>query len=109
MCCEIVATFSLFCFFFASKRRHTRCALVTGVQTCALPISDTQRSRPEEVRAEPLAHPELAAGRLSLVGQVGLAFPHLQVAACHQLLGKFRRLAAELASQLGGRDRKSVV
>src|SRR3546814_9126311 len=27
-------------FFFSSRRRHTRCALVTGVQTCALPISD---------------------------------------------------------------------
>src|SRR3546814_10444148 len=24
--------------FFSSRRRHTRCALVTGVQTCALPI-----------------------------------------------------------------------
>src|SRR3546814_15923412 len=24
--------------FVASRRRHTRCALVTGVQTCALPI-----------------------------------------------------------------------
>src|SRR3546814_16449334 len=31
MCC--------FVFFFSSRRRHTRCALVTGVQTCALPIS----------------------------------------------------------------------
>src|SRR3546814_1297296 len=29
----------LFGFFFSSRRRHTRCALVTGVQTCALPIS----------------------------------------------------------------------
>src|SRR3546814_9281688 len=28
------------CFFFSSRRRHTRCALVTGVQTCALPIFD---------------------------------------------------------------------
>src|SRR3546814_2581266 len=27
-------------FFFSSRRRHTRCALVTGVQTCALPISE---------------------------------------------------------------------
>src|SRR3546814_9351711 len=27
------------CFCFSSRRRHTRCALVTGVQTCALPIS----------------------------------------------------------------------
>src|SRR3546814_8325135 len=31
---------SIYCFFFfSSRRRHTRCALVTGVQTCALPIS----------------------------------------------------------------------
>src|SRR3546814_18401427 len=30
------------CFFFSSRRRHTRCALVTGVQTCALPISHCQ-------------------------------------------------------------------
>src|SRR3546814_9185209 len=29
----------LFFFVFSSRRRHTRCALVTGVQTCALPIS----------------------------------------------------------------------
>src|SRR3546814_10516298 len=28
-----------FLFFFSSRRRHTRCALVTGVQTCALPIT----------------------------------------------------------------------
>src|SRR3546814_9151333 len=28
----------LYFFFFSSRRRHTRCALVTGVQTCALPI-----------------------------------------------------------------------
>src|SRR3546814_19243505 len=36
-------TFSLR-FFFSSRRRHTRCALVTGVQTCALPISCLTRS-----------------------------------------------------------------
>src|SRR3546814_4015749 len=30
LCCDF--------FFFSSRRRHTRCALVTGVQTCALPI-----------------------------------------------------------------------
>src|SRR3546814_2788622 len=28
-----------FCFFFSSRIRHTRCAVLTGVQTCALPIS----------------------------------------------------------------------
>src|SRR3546814_5121000 len=31
-------TISRLSFFFSSRRRHTRCALVTGVQTCALPI-----------------------------------------------------------------------
>src|SRR3546814_3593898 len=31
-------------FFFSSRRRHTRCALVTGVQTCALPISGFYRA-----------------------------------------------------------------
>src|SRR3546814_6633273 len=35
MLCELM--FLCF-FFFSSRRRHTRCALVTGVQTCALPI-----------------------------------------------------------------------
>src|SRR3546814_20556337 len=30
--------FGVFIFCFSSRRRHTRCALVTGVQTCALPI-----------------------------------------------------------------------
>src|SRR3546814_5351421 len=47
-------------FFFSSRRRHTRCALVTGVQTCALPISTTttrvicrydyKRKRPPDFR-----------------------------------------------------------
>src|SRR3546814_6338973 len=33
-------------FFVSSRRRHTRCALVTGVQTCALPISLTPLGDP---------------------------------------------------------------
>src|SRR3546814_9717795 len=35
----MIAPLDLCFFFFSSRRRHTRCALVTGVQTCALPIS----------------------------------------------------------------------
>src|SRR3546814_4914432 len=35
-------------FFFATRRRHTRCALVTGVQTCALPIFGAMRALAEE-------------------------------------------------------------
>src|SRR3546814_9388876 len=44
----------LLCFFCSSRRRHTRCALVTGVQTCALPISrarEDQRRLNAELRA----------------------------------------------------------
>src|SRR3546814_1897412 len=36
-------------FFFSSRRRHTRCALVTGVQTCALPISSVSVNSPSGV------------------------------------------------------------
>src|SRR3546814_4879510 len=41
---------SLSFFFFSSRRRHTRCAIGTGVQTCALPIS---RDRPLSPAALP--------------------------------------------------------
>src|SRR3546814_160375 len=44
-------------FFFSSRRRHTRCALVTGVQTCALPILRTIAR---------LAQPHLAHGEIWL-------------------------------------------
>src|SRR3546814_8660773 len=45
--------FCLF-FFFSSRRRHTRCALVTGVQTCALPIflEAGRRRNDRSLRAE---------------------------------------------------------
>src|SRR3546814_5587342 len=45
--------FRIIGFFFSSRRRHTRCALVTGVQTCALPIS----AEPAKVQA-PEAEPK---------------------------------------------------
>src|SRR3546814_10113657 len=42
VCCAVcvlhIVLVSFVFFFFSSRRRHTRCALVTGVQTCALPI-----------------------------------------------------------------------
>src|SRR3546814_1602158 len=39
LCRRVVGFVYCLVFFFSSRRRHTRCALVTGVQTCALPIS----------------------------------------------------------------------
>src|SRR3546814_8725857 len=49
-------------FFFSSRRRHTRCALVTGVQTCALPICiagyDNIKREIQDSVLMPLQHPE---------------------------------------------------
>src|SRR3546814_8687811 len=39
----VIFCFLLFVVFLSSRRRHTRCALVTGVQTCALPIWSFRR------------------------------------------------------------------
>src|SRR3546814_9677850 len=57
-------------FFFSSRRRHTRCALVTGVQTCALPISARLAADPPGNRYAALAHPDDEVGpwRLEWVG-----------------------------------------
>src|SRR3546814_10519362 len=58
-----------FVFFFSSRRRHTRCALVTGVQTCALPI---YRNALTECRRSGLSAARLAddgAKRLSASGR----------------------------------------
>src|SRR3546814_1780124 len=41
----------VFLFFFSSRRRHTRCALVTGVQTCAPPICSATTSGSAEAKA----------------------------------------------------------
>src|SRR3546814_9249214 len=42
-------------FFFSSRRRHTRCALVTGVQTCALPIFTRALVYPSPSRHAPFS------------------------------------------------------
>src|SRR3546814_13482782 len=54
------AHYMLFLFFFSSRRRHTRCALVTGVQTCALPISYSGSQFPPDLRACTAALPRAA-------------------------------------------------
>src|SRR3546814_6986531 len=52
--------------FFSSRRRHTRCALVTGVQTCALPIFGWPgggAGRCRRIEAAPLQHLRFRAPR----------------------------------------------
>src|SRR3546814_8414706 len=53
----------VFLFFFSSRRRHTRRALVTGVQTCALPISNLiQFLRMQEGDETPFAFRDFISG-----------------------------------------------
>src|SRR3546814_2342955 len=52
-------------FFFSSRRRHTRCALVTGVQTCALPISSLSRLQMKATRADDLQSLSRKASRMT--------------------------------------------
>src|SRR3546814_5025982 len=52
-------------FFFSSRRRHTRCALVTGVQTCALPIFGGSF---EEVNRKSRAQSEVVARIIDRTG-----------------------------------------
>src|SRR3546814_9416529 len=66
-------------FFFSSRRRHTRCALVTGVQTCALPISVACAFLPESPYTRRYADAAHAAGKevlLHLPLQPIAAKPH---------------------------------
>src|SRR3546814_10015400 len=46
-----------FLFFFSSRRRHTRCALVTGVQTCALPICPIGAAGLETIQSNRVSRP----------------------------------------------------
>src|SRR3546814_8092565 len=93
---DLSSFFVFVCFFFSSRRRHTRCALVTGVQTCALPIFRSPFSPPAarwraRGRAQPAA-PRARAARPA-AGPSWLR-PH---AAQHQTL------------EAAHGDRKSVV
>src|SRR3546814_4653134 len=77
-------------FFCASRRRHTRCALVTGVQTCALPISLGITAGGAEVAA--FLADEAGAAALGALGEAGVGG---RVAEVHHraLLLAARRLA----------------
>src|SRR3546814_8565635 len=82
-------------FFFSSRRRHTRGALVTGVQTCALPISPTVVPTDVDLHraAEVLNAGEkvailVGAGAKNAVDEVIAVADLLQAGAAKALLGK---------------------
>src|SRR3546814_17389418 len=65
----------LFLFFFSSRRRHTSCALVTGVQTCALPISDEDYGEGASVPWRTLRRTDLSSARGTKKGGTSQFFP----------------------------------
>src|SRR3546814_12498560 len=81
------------CFFFSSRRRHTRCALVTVVQTCALPIL-----RSSEDPGHRQYHSDLSdCSMMSLVRSL-CAFRTAVVADDNEAL--FARIAEELPLEI---------
>src|SRR3546814_6798891 len=120
----------LFGFFFSSRRRHTRCALVTGVQTCALPISpmttpyswSTNYRHPAAWDQEfaPLSLPDMLAASVARKGEapmldfMGRRFSYREVAdavarvACglqRRGLGKGSRIGLFQICRASCRDR----
>src|SRR3546814_9671576 len=83
------------CFFFYSRRRHTRCAVVTGVQTCAMPIFRADRTLPGRRQIDPAA----IAGVL----------PHVWLCDYEPAGRRFRyRLAGESIADVFGRSLRGL-
>src|SRR3546814_2118555 len=83
----------IFYFFFSSRRRHTRCALVTGVQTCALPIWHASGQTGTEMTFAVFVPPHAKGTKLRVLWYLsGLTCTHANVME----KGEYRRIAAEL-------------
>src|SRR3546814_3104039 len=92
-------------FFFSSRRRHTRCALVTGVQTCALPISRELAFDPGSWQAHArrgqcyskLGQPRYAVldFNAALIRGQGRASLHLDRARCYGEIKNYARAVAD--------------
>src|SRR3546814_10129382 len=73
-------------FLFSSRRRHTRCALVTGVQTCALPISratSAHGSLPAKLAATVLVLVSTLSLFSTMPPLVGIQYNDLGSVGCH--------------------------
>src|SRR3546814_12849680 len=65
------------CFFFSSRRRHTSCELVTGVQTCALPVVGWYNGHPAFAHLDP----PLLTGSVAVIGAGNVALDVTRVLA----------------------------
>src|SRR3546814_19810201 len=102
-------------FFFSSRRRHTRCALVTGVQTCALPILESSAS-------QQMLHDMLGRGTVPVFTRLdserddtsAVAYGRFQDLTDNRGLGSMVRLAIyssgpDVGGATGAQDRKRDV
>src|SRR3546814_16514195 len=86
-------------FFFSSIRRHTRCALVTGVQTCALPILQHPTDPTLLRQITPVEHARIKGVPEKMIAGLGITI-------AHQMLGQsifakpFRALADHYGNAL---------
>src|SRR3546814_3756601 len=87
--------------FFACRRRHTRCALVTGVQTCALPIA---ASETDAVVPAPLSTFMIAPSPMNFFTVSGTAATRRSNATC-----SFRTAIFILCDQLASKTTTNVV
>src|SRR3546814_356030 len=116
--CYVLCVFVFF--FFSSRRRHTRCALVTGVQTCALPIFDiiapdlrserrrhlVMGERGWKVLREALGRAQ--PGRILLLSSVPALGPRLSwVEAAMQLTVRLEKYEDDLRDQWQSRSHRA--
>src|SRR3546814_8576308 len=101
----------MICFVVSSRRRHTRCALVTGVQTCALPIwrdveafLSVSTEGPEEVAARAKPRLEYEMGEAVRVKEGPFADFSGEIIEINE-----DQLKLKVLVNIFGRDRKSVV
>src|SRR3546814_12323539 len=93
--------FCIFFFFFSSIRRHTRCALVTGVQTCALPIYRARGDLDDLDRGEGLA--DFGVRRLAVLERGFVGEQHMFVRDRNNVIVK--RAALDRAVRLPDEQR----
>src|SRR3546814_3941623 len=93
-------------FFFSSRRRHTRCALVTGVQPCALPICMSHNSGDEYAWLSAHGYGKPSASRVYARAQA--AEPFWTADRFHAVGWHTRPLLRQVRSQEGRQLQRSL-
>src|SRR3546814_2647506 len=105
------------CFFFSSRRRHTKCALVTGVQTCALPICREylvdlrkvpRRRRLVAPQREQVGKPLRHMRRVALRAPIGLVAAAQRIVELQKLDDTIPAIAEQRVEALGRSEERRV-